>query len=101
MIRRPPGATRTDTLFPYTTLFRSPVRPGRRGMGAGGLGIVERNDVAGDRSRRDLVHPALPAALGQLVAAVALAPAGQRDHLPGACPEIGRASCRERVCQYV
>src|SRR3546814_8431543 len=24
MIRRPPGSTRTDTLFPYTTLFRSP-----------------------------------------------------------------------------
>src|SRR3546814_3330569 len=24
MIRRPPRATRTDTLFPYTTLFRSP-----------------------------------------------------------------------------
>src|SRR3546814_12655787 len=23
MIRRPPGPTRTDTLFPYTTLFRS------------------------------------------------------------------------------
>src|SRR3546814_8363392 len=37
MIRRPPRSTRTDTLFPYTTLFRSPVaaagrtalRPGR------------------------------------------------------------------------
>src|SRR3546814_2329068 len=28
MIRRPPRSTRTDTLFPYTTLFRS---PGRRG----------------------------------------------------------------------
>src|SRR3546814_10095298 len=37
MIRRPPRSTRTDTLFPYTTLFRSPwttpeaemdVRPG-------------------------------------------------------------------------
>src|SRR3546814_7127226 len=27
MIRRPPRSTRTDTLFPYTTLFRS----GRRG----------------------------------------------------------------------
>src|SRR3546814_4361892 len=27
MIRRPPRSTRTDTLFPYTTLFRSP-RPG-------------------------------------------------------------------------
>src|SRR3546814_11792599 len=30
MIRRPPRSTRTDTLFPYTTLFRSVVcRPGR------------------------------------------------------------------------
>src|SRR3546814_4254458 len=36
MIRRPPRSTRTDTLFPYTTLFRSedvrlwcPVRQGR------------------------------------------------------------------------
>src|SRR3546814_286375 len=26
MIRRPPRSTRTDTLFPYTTLFRSPPR---------------------------------------------------------------------------
>src|SRR3546814_19077094 len=37
MIRRPPRYTRTDTLFPYTTLFRSPdprkpprLRPGWR-----------------------------------------------------------------------
>src|SRR3546814_10328804 len=31
MIRRPPRSTRTDTLFPYTTLFRSIVRwRGRR-----------------------------------------------------------------------
>src|SRR3546814_2083068 len=35
MIRRPPRSTRTDTLFPYTTLFRSlstpPIpRPGAR-----------------------------------------------------------------------
>src|SRR3546814_8928631 len=38
MIRRPPRSTRTDTLFPYTTLFRSPghpARPARRpGMSA-------------------------------------------------------------------
>src|SRR3546814_14040142 len=27
MIRRPPRSTRTDTLFPYTTLFRSSARP--------------------------------------------------------------------------
>src|SRR3546814_8585758 len=31
MIRRPPGSTRTDTLFPYTTLFRSEVM-WRRGI---------------------------------------------------------------------
>src|SRR3546814_12726720 len=30
MIRRPPRSTRTDTLFPYTTLFRS--------LGGGGIG---------------------------------------------------------------
>src|SRR3546814_2767330 len=29
MIRRPPRSTRTDTLFPYTTLFRSDRRHGR------------------------------------------------------------------------
>src|SRR3546814_7338009 len=28
MIRRPPISTRTDTLFPYTTLFRSPRQTG-------------------------------------------------------------------------
>src|SRR3546814_5653435 len=28
MIRRPPRSTRTDTLFPYTTLFRSRVAEG-------------------------------------------------------------------------
>src|SRR3546814_6605929 len=30
MIRRPPRSTRTDTLFPYTTLFRSSSFPDRR-----------------------------------------------------------------------
>src|SRR3546814_6832129 len=37
MIPRPPRSTRTDTLFPYTTLFRSrhsPVRTKRRRCGA-------------------------------------------------------------------
>src|SRR3546814_8827573 len=29
MIRRPPRSTRTDTLFPYTTLFRSRFAAGR------------------------------------------------------------------------
>src|SRR3546814_6504072 len=41
MIRRPPRSTRTDTLFPYTTLFRSPAQqvgaPGGRGEQPGQL----------------------------------------------------------------
>src|SRR3546814_8874329 len=41
MIRRPPRSTRTDTLFPYTTLFRSVLiavtdRPGEQG----GPGVI-------------------------------------------------------------
>src|SRR3546814_5133642 len=42
MIRRPPRSTRTDTLFPYTTLFRSSApaaAPRRRAAGRGGAGI--------------------------------------------------------------
>src|SRR3546814_14483785 len=53
MIRRPPRSTRTDTLFPYTTLFRSPpsrVRSVRRARGA-----TRRDGVtaAGDGRDRD------------------------------------------------
>src|SRR3546814_14234989 len=45
MIRRPPRSTRTDTLFPYTTLFRS-------------LGDVERGEPFGETIIREqrLVH---------------------------------------------
>src|SRR3546814_2566081 len=35
MIRRPPRSTRTDTLFPYTTLIRSPSATGQVGAGLG------------------------------------------------------------------
>src|SRR3546814_2351722 len=43
MIRRPPKSTRTDTLFPYTTLFRS--RLGRLGQAehAGGHEVVSQH----------------------------------------------------------
>src|SRR3546814_17944174 len=40
MIRRPPKSTRTDTLFPYTTLFRS--FPGLKKDGSG-AGFYERD----------------------------------------------------------
>src|SRR3546814_3600579 len=42
MIRRPPRSTRTDTLFPYTTLFRSRGHPGVQGTGGSGQGRGER-----------------------------------------------------------
>src|SRR3546814_4087738 len=35
MIRRPPASTRTDTLFPYTTLFRSPNTEHKLSFGQG------------------------------------------------------------------
>src|SRR3546814_14553871 len=41
-IRRPPRSTRTDTLFPYTTLFRSP-DPGRGAPARGGDEIARRS----------------------------------------------------------
>src|SRR3546814_964751 len=42
MIRRPPRSTRTDTLFPYTTLFRSPkpVIARVRGYAIGGGNVI-------------------------------------------------------------
>src|SRR3546814_7329742 len=50
MIRLPPRSTRTDTLFPYTTLFRSPWRgPGLRLASVHAAGV----DAAGCR-RGDL-----------------------------------------------
>src|SRR3546814_8843621 len=44
MIRRPPRSTRTDTLFPYTTLFRSAIHNVWRGAGRKTAGID--HDVA-------------------------------------------------------
>src|SRR3546814_18718835 len=77
MIRRPPRSTRTDTLFPYTTLFRSPqvlVNPGVRDhslaqahtLGFNGAPFIEAARV----SLVDAVHSGLLATL--MVALVAL-----------------------------
>src|SRR3546814_3103352 len=51
MIRRPPRSTRTDTLFPYTTLFRSRRSPG--------LAVPRRGAPrdTGARQRRDRATP--------------------------------------------
>src|SRR3546814_18054998 len=60
MIRRPPRSTRTDTLFPYTTLVRSPKRERQDHTGQQQvLRLHEVDDVwqrAARRARR--YHPA-------------------------------------------
>src|SRR3546814_4371994 len=43
MIRRPPRSTRTDTLFPYTTLVRSQKMSGKE------IGIVESQNVPAEK----------------------------------------------------
>src|SRR3546814_20620952 len=56
MIRRPPRSTRTDTLFPYTTLFRSwtkvtvlPLRQSNNGWPRGPIGVSTAPPVRGIR----------------------------------------------------
>src|SRR3546814_2597080 len=66
MIRRPPRSTRTYTLFPYTTLFRSHRRADRahrrarggRDAASGGRAGDRRNGLSGPASA-DLPEPAL------------------------------------------
>src|SRR3546814_1622249 len=56
MIRRPPRSTRTDTLFPYTTLFRS----GRAETGRKPAGPVRSRAGSGGCRRRGYVASAGP-----------------------------------------
>src|SRR3546814_19312364 len=100
MIRRPPRSTRTDTLFPYTTLFRSvPQRLEQH------VGEAQREQVL-DRFLAEIMVDAEHAILGEGVAdlRVDFARRGEvvadrlfhRDAAFGAGDEIGRASFRER-----
>src|SRR3546814_4996248 len=61
MIRRPPRSTRTDTLFPYTTLFRSALsdRSAARGpLGRSAGGIHRGRRRLGDQRPRGALEPA-------------------------------------------
>src|SRR3546814_11366646 len=121
MIRRPPTSTRTDTLFPYTTRFRSGrgtlerlparcrrrpahaararFRDGRRGR-PGGVGTDDpRRDRADQTADRGVV--------GFVPLAWIASPARSPTPPPiqytavGRRGELGGAPCRERVCQCV
>src|SRR3546814_17738961 len=117
MIRRPPRSTRTDTLFPYTTLFRSGTYstlalPLKRytAFGRGSYDVTDNINAFlqfnystfKTRSQGDAIvlpqdspfvpvtNPFIPADLKALL-----------DSRPDPTAQIGRAPCRERVCQYV
>src|SRR3546814_15007815 len=115
MIRRPPRSTRTDTLFPYTTLFRS----------KGPSSASEAAPIFGNLSLRtiirkfrdfgvDLMNPMLfcsqerkeikmaEAVLDLTTILDRLAATSRRPrYAMMVLKQIGRASCRERVCQDV
>src|SRR3546814_20337265 len=121
MIRRPPRSTRTDTLFPYTTLFRSGSSPGensRDGFGrlsgdltrpieGGRLDFIQRLAVKEDVSAAGQVNPDSDFVPASIVTAGKRMPTRHRlpellsDYWAQSVDSFGRASCRERVCQYV
>src|SRR3546814_15086006 len=103
MIRRPPRSTRTDTLFPYTTRFRA--RDGeaadRAAVGrAAAFTSAARplNDLAGlfEKDAAGFSENCPPRRAHEKRDLQLLL---KRMNLSG--NKIGRASCRERVCQYV
>src|SRR3546814_6996634 len=109
MILRPPRSTRTDTLFPYTTLFRSVVGVDRHAaVGPLGNGSHRQRAAAGaavvaedvDDERAILrsgggvvlcLRRRAPRAPGQVEGCVAEAQAGEVVKLVGAVDGIGRA----------
>src|SRR3546814_16425342 len=105
MIRRPPRSTRTDTLFPYTTLFRSDadvcgsirdvklivVGPGN---GVGDAVVFLKDVASGKDWGAPEGVPEIDNVKCEFDPHVQVIREGEID-------EIGRASCRERVCQYV
>src|SRR3546814_18746437 len=106
MIRRPPRSTRTDTRFPYTTLFRSaaehiilPLDLRRFGGSALTADIdVPKDGVPEVEGGGDVPITYVPARnLIFLSLTLGLAEARTAQDIV----KIGRASCRERVCQYV
>src|SRR3546814_17655474 len=135
MIRRPPISTRTDTLFPYTTLFRSlTVGQRRAGLGSSGFGrrfhlyiLLFRQAFCEGLLRGASLHGAAPVwtfgvvgdevgvevdlhlldGLVLLLATLDAEVLGEQgavqafDKAVGLRAQIGRASRRERGCQYV
>src|SRR3546814_9924126 len=105
MIRRPPRSTRTDTLFPYTTLFRSaersgpdlPFRSAARQRLSGKRSLVAGAAVPGVGARvapgRNLGQPfeVVPPALRMASALLGRGQAGVGEAQQRSVRQIGRA----------
>src|SRR3546814_11275466 len=109
MIRRPPRSTRTDTLFPYTTLFRSQNVQSTQDLQRLTPGVVltgsgsDFNTTLTIRGQgRDVIGPIAPS-VQSYINEVPLPSWGAviPTYDVANVQEIGRASCRERVGQYV
>src|SRR3546814_18358723 len=115
MLRRPPRSTCTDTLFPYTTLFRSP-RDQTAAASAGGdldpdfadLDPLPRTDLAGLAHLHRAIHAHRAAGHQRLAGAAAVASPRKLDPLVAfdviavALAVVrGRESGRAGVCPYV
>src|SRR3546814_14405043 len=106
MIRRPPRSTRTDTLFPYTTLFRSVEGRGKvPELAAYCAGVLK---AAGYADADIEITPmgetaTFAATLAGTTTQKPIILLGHMDVVEADPTDwkIGRASCRERVCQYV
>src|SRR3546814_6189058 len=91
MIRRPPRSTRTDSLFPYTTLFRSP----QQAAVGGGRHYSRRITACQNLSSSGLSSAC--AALAQLAAAsAALGPYSRRN---SSAAEAGLARSEEHTSE--
>src|SRR3546814_18377620 len=100
MSRRPTISTRTDTLFPYTTLFRSFRSSRRTGEQQTVVRYSSRCD-AGLRQGGQWRSFADDAERWQNCLASIHGLAERWLNAGGAILKIGRESCRERVCKYV
>src|SRR3546814_10554771 len=108
MIRRPPRPTRTDTLFPYTTLFRSLVTENsyRHRLFNGDIGICLRDDSGTlmawfpgeDPHNPRPFHPAaLPAHDSALAMTVHTAQGSEFDEVPLVLPESDNSELSREV----
>src|SRR3546814_19352872 len=111
MIRRPPRSTRTDTLFPYTTLFRShgghaavgdlvqhaaDVDEGKPGAAGGDQGAEGDRAERPDQAKADADAPTVESVSEP--AASRLSPIGLPPGRRATRVYIGRASSRGSVC---